>query len=201
MFIALAAIRGNVDIQGEDRATVHVDVVDGFGTVLGPPIVQRFESTGKVDLFGEFVGGVGKNIPFGQYRLRVGAEGFPSSEKTVVVGSPETWITVGLDFPFEYPRPVITLSGSFTPRNRIPDSARVKLTGVFMDAGAEARVDPQGWFSMSGLVGGDYFLTLIAGSRVINLRVVHVRVSNKPLNIDLRTLFDFDHSNDLPVLK
>ena len=54
---------------------------------------------------------------------------------------------------------------------------------------------------MSGLVGGDYFLTLIAGSRVINLRVVHVRVSNKPLNIDLRTLFDFDHSNDLPVLK
>ena len=153
-----------VSLEGQ-HATLRLIATDGAGRELPNPTIELVPLCGGGKVAPD-------RVPYGEYRLRVGAAGFQSVSRIVRVFEPRLVLRTELA--------PADLSGCQWKRSAVsgriaarPQTSTlwVKAVAVRGDESVEAPVDPQGRFLISGLrQTADYLLLVLDGSRVVNLR-------------------------------
>ena len=193
VILALVLLTGlNVGQWKQEKATVHIVVVDGFGRDLGVAEVESFKYAERQDFSRHFQRNTAKDIPYGDYQVRVRITGFYSGQITAQVFQPVVWVVVGLmagGERGEYPGPTVQMTG--TVRNIDPGEKPVyiRLAAVYSNFMMDTRVslDQSGAFTLAGVIpDGEYILLTIGRTRVLDVRQLKVASPAKePIIIDL----------------
>jgi hypothetical protein len=175
----------------QEKATVHIVVVDGFGRNLGVAEVDSFKYT--EDFSKRFQRNTAKDIPYGDYKVRVHITGFESGEVTAQVFQPEVWVVVGLmagGQRGEYPGPTLQMTGTVKNIDPSEQPVYIRLSAVYSNFMMDTRVNVRGQsgtFTLAGVIpNGEYILLTIGRTRVLDVRQLKVAFPAKgPIMIDL----------------
>jgi len=177
----------------QDKAIVHIVLVDGFGRYLGEAKVASFKNMDSGQDFSRyFQENTAKNIPYSVYQVRVHKTGYFSGQVTAQVFQPEVWVVVGLRYGEElpaYPAPRLRLTGTVKNLDPSDQPVYMRLVGVYSDFMMDTRVnlDQSRAFTFAGVIpDGAYILLTIGRTRVLDVRQLKVAFPAKePIVIDL----------------
>jgi hypothetical protein len=127
-------------------------------------------------------------VPHGDYVLRVSALAFKPETRQVVVDRPEIWMLESLE--------VVAIEDVGDPivegRVRFRDSTRradwVRVTSVYGRVILDARVEEGGRFVFDPFpdkYGGPYVLLVFSGTQVCQTKIVNIRTTSEPIEIDI----------------
>src|SRR5262249_36018138 len=117
IILALVLLTGlNARQRRQNKATVHIVVIDGFGRDLGEAKVDSFKNMDSgQDFSRHFQENTAKDIPYSVYQVRVNVPAYFSGQVTAQVFQPVVWVVVGLRYGEElpiYPAPRLQLTGT-----------------------------------------------------------------------------------------
>jgi hypothetical protein len=194
IILALVLLTGlNVEQQRQDKATVHIVVVDGSGRDIGEAEVDSFKY--YEDFSKHFRGNTAKEIPYGEYNVRVHKTGFTSGEITAQVFQPVVWVVVALSvggtLRGEYTGARLQLTGTVTNIDPSEQPVYIRLSAIYSNFIMDTRVnvrDQSGAFTLAGVIpDGEYILLTIGRTRVLDMRQFKVAFPAKePIMIDLK---------------
>lgn len=194
ILLALALLTGlSAGQRRQDKATVHIVVVNGFGLHLGEAEVESFKSMdGGQDFSRHFLGGTAKDIPYGDYQVRVHKTGFYRGQMTAQVFQPDVWVVVGLmagGERGEYQGPTVQMTGTVKNIDPSEQPVYIRLAAVYSNFMMDTRVnlDQSGTFTLAGVIpNGEYVLLTIGRTRILDMRQLKVASPAKePIMIDL----------------
>lgn len=185
-------------------ATVHVVSVDRNGTDLGKIDVQSFRAMeglypktfrnaeGK-ELKSLFKGSTASNVPYGEYDLTAGLEGFYSDKRIIQVAQPEVWVVVEPTLPDGDTKgfaPNFVIEGSVRNVTPADEPIFVRLVGVYTAYTGDTKVQTSGrngTFMLSANVPWGRYVLITTGRRgVLDARPVNSEYAPRPqLEIDL----------------
>lgn len=184
--ILLCMTAGVISGQPSDSADVIVVLAHTFG---GPILAKlqavemirqhpsRTPNASVIDLKGT----MRASIPYGEYRLRVRAEGFLEYVSTVQVNRPVVVFPVGLNLaPIEntgIPEHIVTARGYVVEMARSVTWGR--LLGKHVDVHTTFQVMHDGSFSIPEVRKGHYMLLMYAGHELFGCATLSVRNSEK----------------------
>ncbi len=193
IILAIVLLTGlNAGQRRQDKTTVYIVAVDGFGRDIGEIEVDSFKY--EEDFSKHFQRNTAKEIPYGEYKVRVHKTGYHSGEITAQVFQPVVWVVVGLipggTLRGEYTGARLQMTG--TVRNIDPSEqpAYIRLAAVYSNFMMDSRVnvrDKSGTFTLAGVIpDGEYILLTIGRTRVLDMRQLKVAFPAKePIMIDL----------------
>jgi hypothetical protein len=195
IILALVLITGlNAGQRRQDKATVHIVVVDGFGRDIGEAEVDSFKNMDSgQDFSRHFRENTAKDIPYSEYRVRVHKTAYSPGEVTAQVFQPVVWVVVGLmggSERGEYPGPRLQLTGTVKNIDPGEQPIYIRLVAVYSNFMMDTRVnvrDRSGAFTLAGVIpDGEYILLTIGRTRVLDVRQLKVALPAKePIMIDL----------------
>jgi hypothetical protein len=181
----------------QDKAIVHIVLVDGFGRYLGEAKVDSFKNMDSgQDFSRHFQENTAKDIPYSVYEVHVHKTGYFSGQVTAQVFQPDVWVVVGLRYGEElpaYPAPRLQLTGKVKNLDPSEQPVYMRLVAVYSNFMMDTRVnlDQSCAFTFAGVIpDGEYILLTIGRTRVLNVRQLKVAFPAKePIVIDLDPAF------------
>jgi hypothetical protein len=163
----------------EEKATIKVVAVDSFGVSFGRVRITLFRNDAGTDFTTRFSGALGKNIPLGEYLIRIESEFGGPIAKRVVVRQPDCLLLIAADPMFiRYPpgHPPM-LSGRIEPPPEQPSQVVwVKLCGVYLDGCDLSEVKADGSFTFTNLTPGSYAISVLGSP--VNAMTEQVEIHN-----------------------
>ena len=174
---------------GRGFAEVTVVAVDGFGSMLPNPIIEKCIDDRSHDRAALFHSGKGL-IPPGRYRIPVHADGdFKPATFEVEVNAPRTLITASLEW---YGVENLGVSGEFHGTLKgatIQSGDWCKASGLYSRKQYESRLDPSDdSFDFGSVPPGIYILTCTTKGRIVVLRSVRINASTLPFSLNAELL-------------
>jgi hypothetical protein len=155
---------GRIEVQafdfiGRPLRNISVDLA-ALGRQAGPAV--------------EFQGAVAERVPYGTYKIRVGAPAYAAVERDIRLNQAELAVRVELPLPMEG-HDYASVSGSIKP---VPRGRKlwVKVVPLYGTGGSEALVRPDGSFRVAGLDEGSYVLVVLDGESILHTETL-TRVS------------------------
>jgi len=146
---------------------------------LGRPAAQSLD----------FEGAVATRVPYGAYRMRVGAPAYQPAEREIRVAQANTAIRLELPLPRECENYATILGnaklGNVKPAVG-PGNLWVKAIPVFGTGGSEAPIAADGTFRIAGLDDGNYLLMVLDGSTILYTETLAKVSGNRQVTLDLR---------------
>lgn len=185
-------------------ATVHVVSMMWNGTEFGKVDVQSFRSIEGIDpkssrnvegkeLKSLFAGGTAPKVPYGEYDLTAGLEGFYPDKRAVQVAQSEVWVVVEPELPDGDTvgfGPNFIVKGSV--KNAYPgdEPIFVRLVGVYTAYTGDTKVQMSGnagTFILSANVPFGRYVLITTGRRgVLDTRYINSEYTSRPeVEIDL----------------
>jgi hypothetical protein len=174
---------------GAGTANVSVTAVDGFGSALRNGKVHSFVDEQGRDRLSLFHNGLAASgVPFGQYRITVGAYGYWDSTLLVEVTAPDVSITVGLEWPgLENGGVAGRLQGKLAGFPPTWSDWWCKASGLYTRLEYESAVrPPDTHFDFGDVPPGVYVVSCVANRKFIAVRTVRVNASAAPFTIDYK---------------
>ncbi len=178
----------------QDKATVHIVAVDGFGRDIGEVEVDSFKY--EEDFSKHFRRNNAKDIPYGDYQVRVHKTGYASGEITAQVFQPDVWVVVGLSpggtLRGEYTGARLQMTGTVKNIDPSEQPVYIRLAAVYSNFMMDTRVnvrDKSCTFTLAGVIpDGEYMLLTIGRTRVLDMRQLKVSFPAKePIIINLES--------------
>jgi hypothetical protein len=173
--------------NGPKVATIHIRPTDKSGEPIqaATAILKRIDSSTEIHPSSgtEFLG-----VPYGDYRLSVGANFFFSRDDVIVaVDRREIWRTVtlsiaGID---GVPPCRAVVSGQLKGMPKVTGRLWAKLVGVVDDVSVEADVSERGFFLFEPHFTGAYILMIINDAKVLHTEQLDVKACNMTFIVDL----------------
>lgn len=148
-----------------------------LGERIPNPTIDLIEAGTQKNLRAEFRGSIATRIPYGSYTLRASAPGFQSTQLQLRLDQPEVIIRTQLSVGIECGG-FAEIAGSIHPAP-IDRELWVKLVPVLGSGGAEARASRHGFFLVSGLDAGDYFLLVLNGKTIVHTETCQIPGSQR----------------------
>jgi hypothetical protein len=174
---------------GAGTAKVSVTAVDGFGLALRNVKVGSFVDEQGRDRLALFHNGLtASGVPFGRYRLTVGADDYWDSTLLVEVTAPDVSITVGLEWPgVENLGVTGRLQGKLAGFPPTWSDWWCKASGLYTRLEYESAVTPpDSHFDFGRVPPGVYLVTCVAKRKFIAVRTVRVTGGAAPFTIDYK---------------
>jgi hypothetical protein len=185
--VCTAAVLIGECIQGPETRQGRVEVVatDLTGALISDIDVELTPGRDGAGTIKAKSGGM--RVLYGDYRLRVYANGFGYARRDVRVYQPET--VVRIELPLGYigcPNPPAEIAGRVR-RSNSAGELWVKAIPVRGVGGNEARVNSAGYFLISGLEYTSYLVAVMQGETALHQQLVKTYPvgSNPRLDIDL----------------
>jgi|SRR5271157_419412 len=145
-------------------ARITVVAVDSFGASFGKLSVLMLKNDKGRDFSSRFVGSLGREIPFGEYMIRVETASGGLITQRVLVQQPDCLLVLARNpITVEYaPDRGPVLSGKILPT---PESVSivvwVKLCGLYIDGCETSLVKEDGSFSLISLIPASYVVSVL----------------------------------------
>jgi len=171
-----------------DKTSVTILAVDPYGKILTPVRVTQFEEdkTRGRDYSAQFSGAVGRNIPYGKYRVHVAAG------DRVIAGDVRVWrpdalvVMSGPHMIIEAGSGSRGVSGEVTGAGLV-QPAWVRIIKVFSEdlCCTIVPLSKEGTFSLGRVEEGDYLILVLSDGRVLFDGRVRIEHLNELIRIDL----------------
>jgi len=165
---------------------VHFRILDSYGNPLSPNEIKLVSTTGSA-IPGTASAAVVRNVPFGEYKVRIHVPGFSYWDSLIIVDRLNIEVTVVMPIAsMEGLPPSCSVFG--TVEGVSPNSilrARVRLLPVFADKSFESELSATGHFRVSTAVCGYYILTLLIDRDVVWTRPLVLSLETGPISIKL----------------
>ena len=164
---------GRVQVEAYDFIGTPIRTFDAELSALG--------NRGKSEI--EVRRGVAERVPYGSYKIRVGAAAFNPAEREIRVAQGDTVVRVELSLPGSCSGSA-GIGGSVQP---LPAGRKLwlKVVPLYGAGGTEAPVGSDGSFKIAGLDEGSYLLLVLDGTTVLHSETVSRLADNRTVNIAL----------------
>jgi hypothetical protein len=173
-----------VPVNPPQYGRIRVDAVNLIGTPIRNLTIELTPVGRPAAQSLDFEGALADRVPYGAYRMRVGAPAYQPAEREIRVAQSDATVRLELPLPRECSNYATVVGTAKLP----PGTGKlwIKAVPVVGTGGSEAPIAADGTFRIAGLDDGNYLLLVLDGSTILHTETLPKVSGNRPVALDLR---------------